>query len=47
MGVLGVDANTLLGWDDPERIKEDAEELADKIINNPKIKEILLIECKN
>lgn len=45
MGVLGVDANTLLGWDDPERIKEDAEELADKIINNPKIKEILpLIE---
>ena len=31
MGVLGVDANTLLGWDDPERIKEDAEELADKI----------------
>lgn len=45
MGALDVDANTLLGWNDPERIKEDAEELADKIINNPKIKEILpLIE---
>jgi len=45
LGIFEVDANTLLGWDNPAQIKSDAEELADKIINNPKIKEILpLIE---
>lgn len=41
MGALDVDANTLLGWDDPERIRKDAEELVNEILENPKIKKIL------
>lgn len=38
---LEVDANTLLGWDTPEKLKENAEKLANLILNNPKIKETL------
>jgi len=41
--VLDVDANTLLGWDNPEQIKKDAEELADKLLSNPKTKYLLSI----
>lgn len=40
---LDVDANTLLGWDNPEQIRKDAEELADKLLSNPKIKFLLSI----
>lgn len=41
IGVFGVDANTLLGWNEQGKIKKDAEELADKIITNKRIKNIL------
>lgn len=41
MGALDIDANTLFGWDNLEQIKEDAEELANIILLNPKVKEIL------
>lgn len=39
--MLDVDANTLLGWDNPEQLKTDAEVLATEILSNPKIKKIL------
>ena len=38
---LDVDANTLLGWNDLNQIKKDADELAETIISNKKIKNIL------
>jgi transcriptional regulator with XRE-family HTH domain len=40
-GLLGVDANTLMGWDNTEQLKADAKGLEEKIINNPAIKEFL------
>jgi transcriptional regulator with XRE-family HTH domain len=41
LGVFGIDANTLLGWDNPEQLRTDAEALAAEILSNPKIKKIL------
>lgn len=41
LGIFGIDANTLLGWNNPEQIKRDAEELADKIISNTYISKAL------
>lgn len=41
LGIFGVDANTLLGWDNPQQVKDDATELVDKLLNDPKIKEFL------
>jgi transcriptional regulator with XRE-family HTH domain len=41
LGIFEVDANTFLGWNNPDQVKADAEELADKIISNDKIKNIL------
>ncbi len=41
MGALDVDANSLLGWDNKENIKSDDKNLADEILNNPKISKML------
>ncbi len=41
MMALDVDANSLLGCDDKEIIKSDAQRLADDILNNPKINKML------
>jgi transcriptional regulator with XRE-family HTH domain len=41
MRALEIDANTLLGFDNKENIKSDAKELADEILNNPKINKML------
>jgi len=41
LGIFEVDANTFLGWNNPEQLKSDAEELANKIITNDKIKKVL------
>lgn len=41
MGALDTDANTLLGWDNPEQLKADADILAHEILTNSKIKSIL------
>nr|WP_276020103.1 helix-turn-helix transcriptional regulator [Acetivibrio straminisolvens] len=41
MGVLDIDANTLLGWSEPEQRKAEAEALAKQILARPKVKEIL------
>lgn len=41
MGALDIDANTLLGWNNHDQIKADAEELANEILSNKKVKEIL------
>lgn len=40
-GLFGVDANTLMGWDNTEQLKVDAKSVADQILRNPKIKEML------
>ncbi len=40
-GILGVDANTLMGWDNKEQLKADAEDIVGQILNNPRIKEML------
>ena len=41
LGIFDVDANTLLGWNNPKQIKDDAAELVDKFLFSPKIKEML------
>lgn len=41
LGALEIDANTLLGWDSPQQLESDAQELANKILNNPKVKKAL------
>ncbi len=41
LGVLEIDANTLLGYDNKDSIKADANELASNILNNPKIQRML------
>lgn len=41
LGALEIDANTLLGWDNPQQLENDAQKLANKILNNPKIKKAL------
>lgn len=41
LSVLGVDANTLMGWDNPDTLNEDANKLACTILSNPKVKEII------
>lgn len=40
-GLFGVDANTLMGWDNTEQLKADAKTLEEQIVQNPRIKEIL------
>ncbi len=40
-GLLGVDANTLMGWDNTEQLKADAKSVEEQIVQNPKIKELL------
>lgn len=40
---LGTDANTLMGWDNSEYRKAEAEKLADVITKNPKIAKLLEI----
>jgi transcriptional regulator with XRE-family HTH domain len=40
-GIFGVDANTLMGWDNTEQLKADAKDITDQILHNPKIKEML------
>lgn len=41
LNILEVDANTLFGWDDPKQLKSDAADLADKLLTDPKIKNVL------
>jgi len=43
MEALEVDANTLLGWDNPEQINKDVDDLLNKFLANPKIRDILPI----
>jgi transcriptional regulator with XRE-family HTH domain len=40
-GLLGVDANTLMGWDNTEQFKSDTKNVSGQILYNPKFKEIL------
>jgi transcriptional regulator with XRE-family HTH domain len=40
-GALDVDANTLLGWDDPAKIKKDVDRFVEMILNNKSIQELL------
>lgn len=40
-GLFEVDANTLLGWNDKSQIKKDANDLADKVLSNPKVQKLL------
>lgn len=40
-GLFDIDANTLMGWDNTEQLKADAKNVADQILRNPKIKEML------
>jgi len=40
-GILEVDANTILGWNDTRQMKLDADALADEILSNPKTKDLL------
>jgi len=42
MGAFDVDANTLLGWDSPKQIRNDAQELVDLLMSEPEVKEIAL-----
>lgn len=39
-GILQVDANTLMGWNDKRQLAEDVTAIANEIMNNPKIKEV-------
>lgn len=41
LDIFGIDANTLLGWSDPSKIKSDAIELAEMLLNNKKIRDTL------
>lgn len=41
LGIFEVDANTLLGWNNPDQVKRDAEDLANKILSNTYINEAL------
>lgn len=43
--ILGIDANTLYGWEDPEQIKSDAEKLGNMILSDHRIKK--LVEALN
>lgn len=45
-GALEVDANTLLGWNNPEQMQKDADALANEILNNEKIKRIIPLIAK-
>lgn len=40
--VLDIDANTLLGWNDPQKLKDDVAEDVDKLLSDPIIKELAL-----
>jgi transcriptional regulator with XRE-family HTH domain len=40
-GLLGVDANTLMGWTNKEQLKQDVKSVADQILNNDSIKDVL------
>lgn len=46
MGIFDVDANTLLGWDSPKQIVDDAQELVDLFMSDPEVKEIALSATK-
>jgi transcriptional regulator with XRE-family HTH domain len=46
MGIFDVDANTLLGWDSPKQIVNDAQELVDLFMSDPEVKEIALSATK-
>lgn len=46
LGVLEIDANTLLGYETKENIKNDANELVTKVLNNPKIQKMLEVLSK-
>lgn len=39
--ILGVDANTLYSWSDKVNLKKDVESVANLILNNPQIKEMI------
>lgn len=41
LDVFEVDANTLFGWDNAAQIKSDAEELANLILKDAKIKDLI------
>jgi transcriptional regulator with XRE-family HTH domain len=41
LGALEVDANWLLGWDNPKQMESDAQELVNKILNNYKVQKAL------
>jgi transcriptional regulator with XRE-family HTH domain len=41
LGALGVDANTLLGYDNKQNIAKDADELATNVLSNKKIQKML------
>jgi transcriptional regulator with XRE-family HTH domain len=40
-GILGVDANTLMGWTNKEQLKQDVRSVSDQILNNDSIKDVL------
>jgi transcriptional regulator with XRE-family HTH domain len=40
-GILGVDANTLMGWDNKDNLKKDVETVANLILSNPHIKDMI------
>src|SRR5690554_3449747 len=42
LDIFGVDANTLLGWDDPQQMKDDVADDVDKLLNDPVIKDLVL-----
>jgi transcriptional regulator with XRE-family HTH domain len=41
LGIFGVDANTLLGWDNPKQLNDDAQDLVEAFSSDPKIKDFL------
>jgi transcriptional regulator with XRE-family HTH domain len=42
LDILDVDANMLLGWDNPQRIKDDAAKHWEELYNDPAIRELAL-----
>jgi transcriptional regulator with XRE-family HTH domain len=40
-GIFGVDANTLMGWTNKDQLRQDAKSVADQILNNDSIKDVL------
>lgn len=41
LDIFDIDANTLLGWNNPQQIKDDTEENVDELLSDPAIKDII------